>query len=761
MSSDIILPEEELPQWMKQARRAPDYGFWLVLGFSLLLAWSFLLNPSLPATNASEHHIFRAQEMAEAFTAGNWYPRWSPSISQGLGAPLPHYTPPGSSYASGLLTFLATADPTLSVRLLYVMAFLLAGSTTYLLVKNHVNGRSGVIAMLLYLYSPYVGQTVPHTLGDLPQMLALALMPTVLWSLHRLLTRNLPLDVTILTLTSAALMWTSPPYFAITLLLGVVLTAINWRNTQTRKRLLLIILSIECGIFITANFWFPFIWEVDLVQWFPHPFAMPDYQVLWSDLLSRHIPPDPAFHIMAPQWRLGWPLLIFGISAYLILLTRRHLRGTMQAGMLLIGIILIMLLIWVFPNQTWLLGVIVFCLSIGGSLIVHPAIRLNRIAQRLLFVSATVIVLGLSASVWFTIQQTTPSALDYASPYDYEANQFGVLGLPVGYRLPSTLANPYQPTITPEIINEEPQRLIELDDNGVPRLSRVSAHQFEYTMPQLDEQPLQVLLADFAGWSASIEGERLQLNPSDQDGVIIVQLQAEEGDTLLLHLGTTPARMLGWLLSYGALFALLIVSWRRWLMREPAFDESLLLQRWESRYLGLVLALLIGVIILKNYSDVLNNYETIRGSNLLLTERLEVDTSSNEMSLVGINLSSHIWQRNRPTYALFHWRINQPPRYDYLLQLELYDPVSERSWVVSEARLLANYPTRRIPSETFIEDRIDIVWPIDLPAGGYTLEMQVLLCELDCENAEPLTLFSEADSNGTTHYPLRESLRIN
>src|SRR5947208_13602575 len=82
------IAREDLPIWMQNSLRGTDWGVLIVLVFSLLAAWPFLLQPGLPRTNASEHYVYRAADTAQAFAEGLLYPRWSPNALTGHGAPI-------------------------------------------------------------------------------------------------------------------------------------------------------------------------------------------------------------------------------------------------------------------------------------------------------------------------------------------------------------------------------------------------------------------------------------------------------------------------------------------------------------------------------------------------------------------------------------------------------------------------------------------------------------------------------------------------
>ncbi len=58
---------ENLPLWMQKTMRGTDWGVLIVIAFSLLAAWAFLLQSGLPRTNASEHYVYRAANTVSEF----------------------------------------------------------------------------------------------------------------------------------------------------------------------------------------------------------------------------------------------------------------------------------------------------------------------------------------------------------------------------------------------------------------------------------------------------------------------------------------------------------------------------------------------------------------------------------------------------------------------------------------------------------------------------------------------------------------------
>jgi hypothetical protein len=84
---------------MRAAQQGIDWGVLIVVFFSFLVAWAFVVQEGLPHNNASENYVYMTANYAEALREGHLYPRWNPAASNGYGAPIPHYYPPGAPYS--------------------------------------------------------------------------------------------------------------------------------------------------------------------------------------------------------------------------------------------------------------------------------------------------------------------------------------------------------------------------------------------------------------------------------------------------------------------------------------------------------------------------------------------------------------------------------------------------------------------------------------------------------------------------------------
>ncbi|MEO0599278.1 MAG: hypothetical protein AAF126_24415, partial [Chloroflexota bacterium] len=73
MSVNDMMPQDNLPEWMKRAQRPVDWGALLMIAFCLLASFSFINQYTFPATNNSEHYAFQTQDFVQAFDEGLVY----------------------------------------------------------------------------------------------------------------------------------------------------------------------------------------------------------------------------------------------------------------------------------------------------------------------------------------------------------------------------------------------------------------------------------------------------------------------------------------------------------------------------------------------------------------------------------------------------------------------------------------------------------------------------------------------------------------
>ncbi len=130
--------------------------------------------------------VYRVFELDQAWQRGVLYPRISPNLNFGLGAPLFQFYPPLASYGALLLHKLGLGFVA-ATKGMMALNLLAGGLGVYGYVRWLTAKRLGAVtAAALFLLSPYVLLTTFER-GAAAEAMALALLPWLVWTMHCLL----------------------------------------------------------------------------------------------------------------------------------------------------------------------------------------------------------------------------------------------------------------------------------------------------------------------------------------------------------------------------------------------------------------------------------------------------------------------------------------------------------------------------------------------------------------------------------------------
>jgi len=754
MSTNVVIPEHEIPQWMKQARRGVDWGVLLIIGFSLLFAWPYAVSQGLPQLNATESYVFRAADIAAAFEEGNLYPRWSPHALNGYGAPIPNYYPPGAAHIAGTIDVLFANNIVLAIRLIYIAAFMFAGTMTYVLVLQSTHAKAGVIAALLYVCSPYVGLTVPHILGELPEMMGLALLPLLLWAVNRLLLHNQPSDSAYIALSTAILLVTEPRYLIIGVVFSGALIGLHMREHGWSEQATNSVVALFIGTLLAAFYWLPALFEQSAIQW-QEPFdALPKYRLALADLLRPAQSIDPSALIHQPQFRLGTALLIFTILSGVLMLWRKYALN-LQMLLMAMGIVLLGFILVFIPEQTWLLGPISLCLAIGSSALVDLGPPVSRLTQRFLFIGVLTAIFALSIPIW--LNPPTYDAFGDTSPaaqINYERNQFGTAVLAPGQPVPTTLEPNVQifSILQSQYLNNNPNRLsATLGAENQISVFEEGTHIHRYQVRITDPMTVQFLQSYFPAWQAQIDGQTIPIERNLETGLMRFTLPENSSGLLIIQWVATPIQRFAWVLSAVALCTIVIVLWRRWRQPHTYYDNSHLLSRWDARYLLMALLVIATLIILVRSTNAFDNRQPTAGSDLERAIFTRTPTEAH-IQLLAYHISETRLHPGSTIDLTLYWQASQAIDQNYHVNLILREIGNLQPNTIRIAqRPPAFVPTQRWLPNRYVADRYRIQLPGDIATGPYNIDMQLLPCDLQCNEDNPVIFFApDNEAIGTT-----------
>jgi hypothetical protein len=298
----------------------------LILIITGIILTSPLLNGETLCTDDGALHVYRTVALDRAIKDGELYPRWFPDLAYGYGFPFFVYREPLGYYALEALHLIGVSIPT-AFNLVLAASLILSGIGMYLLGRDIFSSRGGLLAGALYMAAPYtlIG---PLRRGNLPEVIAFALMPLLLFSMRRLvLTRHTRYFVATIVVHVALILTHNISNLLFTPVLLVYLCILGWVYKRD-ERLAWIrtiapaLLAILLALGLTAFFWYPALAEQDQVQlYLTHSARGNDYHfnfISLGELLGGPGASDP--QLLNPPLRIifGWPqvaLATLGIFA--------------------------------------------------------------------------------------------------------------------------------------------------------------------------------------------------------------------------------------------------------------------------------------------------------------------------------------------------------------------------------------------------------------------------------------------------------------
>jgi hypothetical protein len=759
-SQTIEIPEHELPNWMRLARRGVDWGLLIVFAFSVIAAWPFILQPGLPRTNASENYAFRVANYAAAIQEGYLYPRWSPHVLGGYGAPIPNFYPPAAPYSAALLQVLFTNDAVVASRWIYILTFCLAGPAVFALVRRRTDAEAGILAAILYVFSPYVGLTAPHLLGDLAGTLGLALLPMLLWSVDRLLLRDHSADFLMVALMMALLLLTDVRLAFFSLLLALML--IGWHRVfyDHFAHWTLAAAALVFGIFLASFYILPALLEQDILRWQISTAAPGTNGALRLTLPELFLPAtqiDIGELLPAPQLTIGTAGLVFALFGGIgLALTGRGTYRDVRMLYLIVGALLTVIAPLIFQREIWLLGPIMLCLSITGSGVLRLARRFAPRFQRLALPAFLIVALIGLLTTWLAPRWPAVSIDTSAeAQIRYEQQGFGVAILPPHAPVPVTTAPALEQDrtlissyLSGSVTKIAMQGAATRASVQVSVLAHTShADRFQLRLPA--PSTLEILTAYFPGWEATLNGESVDLSRDGQSGLMQVTLPAIRDGILQVSFGPTPIRTLAWALTWLTLGLLLLVTQRRGHAQKLSgiglfYDDLNFITKPQARLVAVILlsfTLIIALFAIPRAPLRLrqNPGYALDGS---ISLRSRTDSGLTLLAYRAANTPEAQYHAGQVIPLTLYWHTLRPLSENYRATVALIDTLSGIRWYQSELRYPGDYPIIRWNTSQYVRDSYLLSPPLEAPQGDYLIAIEVYACSPDCLRENRLTFFS-------------------
>lgn len=726
MSVNNRLSQNDLPLWMQQAQRGVDWGMLITIGFCLIAAWSFVTQSHLTSTNDIESYAFRSADYATLFAQGQFYTRWSPQAIDGLGAPVYHYYPPLSAYLGGLISYFFTNDALIAIRILIVLAIVMAGSMVYVFVMQRSHALAGIVSAVLYVFNPLVMRTIPHTIGDIPLLLGLALLPTTLWAVQRLQQRNQAIDIILVAASIAATILTSTPIFWQTLLM-IIFFAIAMRYIDPPPhRSVSMISAIVLGICIASFYWLPALIEADAVHFYASSVARRPAILNLTTLFTSAPLLDGGLLLHYPDYSFGMGMAVALILTAIAALYRRQ-QLLWLSGMLILGAVLLVIILSQPQSASWLV-LVLFCLAVVGSYFAQVFDQDNK----LVFVIACAVILFCmndTRTMWQLPKPLMPIInVDTDGQHQYEMNNYGTVGIPYGLVIPSRIAPSRSQDLT---ANRSSFSLNRLYANDVQLIA--TEELFAYSRYQIMSRRPNIATyyrAYFPGWSIESTHSGYTLSENSETHLMDVTIPSNSQAMVEIQLQATAIRTFAWFVSSVTLIILIIYTQYRRRMLSLNIDSGVLLPTYATVILGVLFVATAAIRLFP--PDDLHELMTLRPRSSMTSALFVRRNFDSHLQLLAYDLPQVTYTANSRVQLQVYWQLTAPTTESYLVRLRLTNLKDGEILYVSPYHHPGYFPTHRWGTSQPVPETYEFLISEEHIATSYAIFLDVYVCPTLC-----------------------------
>lgn len=563
----------------------------LVIGASLILTLP-LWQTRFMWTADGRLHMLRIYELNEALRQGIVYPRWSENLYFGYGYPVFNFYSPLSYYIVETWHLLGF-DLIDSLKLFFALCFPLAALGTYVLARDVFAGvlterwqneAASVLAAIAYAAAPYLLIDI-YVRGAIAEMIAMALLPFLIWALRRTVFQRgwSGVALTALTLALLILSHNLTTYFAVPVLFFYVLVLLflvsGWRaRLEAVGRLTL---GGVIGLGLSAFYWMPAFLEMSLVYvGQPEVANIPLRQRLTEHFLSlgRVLEFSWFYNYVDAPWPLGLAALVLAIIG--LVLAWRWLNKQLKLEMVYWGVVVLVITVlltdiaeplWLAIPRLWVIQ-FPWRLTVFWTMGVSLLVGLVGVALAKFFRERPLVAWGINLLL---IMNLVVIALLNLHPSIWRLPEFQDVSVgmiardEVVSRVPG--ASFFEPPIAeylPFSVKGVPfpqlraRKTLDAVPINPPTVELVSQKAQDWQLRVSSADPISLTLRSFyyPDWHASLDSTALTPYPATDFGLVGVDLPA--GDhTVSLTQSTSPSMFLGNLLTSAGLlaFAALIV----------------------------------------------------------------------------------------------------------------------------------------------------------------------------------------------------------
>lgn len=556
--------------------------------FSLILAFClFVLSPlTAPgyfmSAHDARHSVYFLQMFDASFRDGAWFPRWATDMVFGYGYPLWIILAPLPFFA-GEAFHLIGFDFVASVKIVDGLALFCSALTMYLFASRVLGKPAGLVAAIAYAYIPYHLIDL-YVRAAQAELVSFVFPPLILWAFYQLAITHHVRYIPLAALSYAGLVLSHISMTALfTPIIGLYLIFLffqQWlatehapRNTQYAIRFAInTALALTLALGITAVFLLPVLFE---------------QRYLASDALiggffnyRKHF--LNASQLLSPFWGYGYagengndqfslqlgliPVLLSFVALFALKSDKSIRNHILFFVVALTGLIFLMLPIsapaWEpfasivafvqFPWRLLIVSAVALAFLSGAALHAFP--KSSRDLASVLVVALIIV----TANYSYTQPQHTTAEFNFAKQMEFEVKDRELLGdtiWMIGER-------PQDSPLVQQYIDGVPlQKAIALDGNATVTMLRHGGSSDEIRVDASTPARIMFYTRYFPGWTATVDGQPLSIEPYGEQGLILAQVPAGS-HIVKIRFEDTPVRQIAALVSAISLFIALGMLWK-------------------------------------------------------------------------------------------------------------------------------------------------------------------------------------------------------
>lgn len=238
--------------------------FWLILVILLTIpSFTTLLQPGYFGMH-DDLQIMRIFEMDKCIKDWQIPCRWVPDMGYGYGYPLFNYYPV-MPYYLGEFIHLLGFSLIWSVKIIFILSFLISGITMFILGRKLWGNWGGLLSSLFYVYAPYHAVDV-YVRGAMAEGWSLAWSPAIFWAIILIIEKQSLKNILVLAIFVSLFLMSHNPMALVFSPIMALWALIFLINKRKKTAVLPLLAGALWGLGLAAFFTLPVLLEGKLVH---------------------------------------------------------------------------------------------------------------------------------------------------------------------------------------------------------------------------------------------------------------------------------------------------------------------------------------------------------------------------------------------------------------------------------------------------------------------------------------------------------------